>query len=147
VEKIAKKGIIIFIVLGLIYGIGQYFVIKNSYLEPYQIVSELIEQASANARQNDYFLGDAEWESLSEGSVYKQVRESLSWEEFKQFVQQCDGVLTSDGLAVFKVMRKHYKDDHRSITVECLESTEPMKMRLLLERVEGSWKIVGKEKE
>lgn len=140
-----------FIVICLFAG-GQYFYIKNLYLNPHHVVEQILEEARNDKESSSYIVEESQWDSNKADSVFKNVREPINWHEFKGFVQQCKFELTYDnGEATYEIMKELYKDKHRYVGVVCFkydpENGQELGVRdsytLLVEYIDSSWTVVG----
>ncbi|MCF6138264.1 hypothetical protein [Pseudalkalibacillus berkeleyi] len=132
--------------------------IKKTFNKPYTIASEIIQDAIQDKRKSKYILSNQEWKSMSEESVFILTREPIDWTDFKGFIQSCTGPNTSlsynDGKAAFKVMKQEYKDNDQRVYIMCHEYDEvngdhkaSKTITLLMEKIDGAWKAVGKSSE
>lgn len=148
-----KKTIVIltlFVVAFAAFKLIQYNQIKQAYIEPYLIVDQVIREAVENKSDTNHILSEEEWKIYKENSVYKNIRGAIEWSEFKEYVQ-CEGLSYSQGKASYSIMREKYKRKHALISVNCVEysnngldATPVKEIALLLEKINGSWKLVGK---
>ncbi|WP_261134816.1 hypothetical protein [Bacillus sp. Marseille-Q3570] len=132
-----------------------YLYIKKTFVKPYTISNEVIQDAIQDESKSKYILSNKEWGLLSEESVFRLTREPINWTDFKDFIQTCDGPNSSlsynDGKAAFKVMKQDYKDNYRTVEVTCHKYAESngdhigsKTITLIMENIEGSWKVIGK---
>lgn len=155
-RKILGILIVIFIATGLIFYGEKYISysnMKKSFIEPYTIVEKLIQEAMRDEDISKFTINKLEWNSISNDSVFQQNREPIDWLAFKEFVQRCKppkySLLYPSGKATSEVMEQYYKDNHRSISVECIEYDSNggvigvTQIKLLLQRVKGTWKVLG----
>ncbi|MCT8138429.1 hypothetical protein H1D32_12150 [Anaerobacillus sp. CMMVII] len=157
-----KKNYILFpiLLIGLILLIfvSRYFYMKYAFTQPYKIAGNVMQEALQDKSSSEYLLSEEQWNAALSRSVYKIVREPLQWNEFKEFIQKCErnefsSLLYSDGKATYQVIKSSYADIHTSINIDCIdyskennEIIERNSVTLLLEKLDGSWKIVGKHR-
>lgn len=153
-KKLIGIGMILALVV-ISFFLGRHFYIKSTFTKPYAIVEEVVKDAKASKGRSLYLISDGDWTDLSEKSIYKLVREPLQWKEFTEFINECEGpansLSTENGNATDKVMEQKYKEKHRTIGVTChefdIESGQHIGTKtynLLLEKIDGSWRIVGR---
>ncbi|MCA1320954.1 hypothetical protein LC085_13615 [Bacillus tianshenii] len=153
-KKLIGLGMILALVV-ISFFLGRHFYIKSTFTKPYSIVEEVVKDAKDSKNRSEYLISDGDWSELSENSIYKLVREPLQWTEFTDFINGCEGpansLSTENGNATDKVMRQKYKEKHRTIGVTChgydIENGQHIGTKtynLLLENVNGSWRIVGR---
>ncbi|MBO8172317.1 MAG: hypothetical protein H0Z33_10540 [Bacillaceae bacterium] len=152
IKRIAKLSLIVI----LIYVAGKYtyhLYIEYIYMKPNRIVEDMIEEARDNKSRSPYIMSEKEWQAFAHQSVFQHIRKPLAWSDFKTFVQQCQQPSRSLSYvrgAAPHVIREHYRDNDRRNIVECSEYDSQdgdmigsESMTLLLEKVDGTWKVVG----
>ncbi len=156
-----KRGLVVLafiLIIFLIFLSVKFINTKNAYTAPYKIVAKVIQDANQDTKESKYIVNNNDWQSVSQTSVFNELRAPLNWGEFKKFIQQCEGPTYSlsfeDGNAEYKVMSQFYNVKHRIIGVTCFEYNKEngdhigsKSINLLLEDIEGSWRVVGKEQE
>ncbi|MEH7238008.1 hypothetical protein [Bacillus sp. JJ1562] len=154
-KKIIGFILTFYLLASVLYLSGRYFYISKIYTEPFDIVGELVNEAKNDKSKSVHLIGEEEWEGISENSTFSKIRQPISWESFKEYVQNCEAPAYSlsvdEGKASYDVMRKYYKDKHRTIDVVCFEYNKEngqqmglKDINLLVENIQGSWKVVGK---
>lgn len=155
IKKIAKFIFFIIIIMLIFSGI-RYLYIKNTYTKPYVVVDNVIQEALNDEIRSNYIITEEEWQLLSEDSAYKLIREPLNWIEFKEFVNESKesshALLYNNGIATYKIMKNGYKNNQRIIIVQTIEYSEDnldlisiKYTNLLMQNINGSWKIIGQE--
>lgn len=131
---------------------GLYFYIKNNYMKPHDVVGQLLEEARNDEKSSLYIIEESKWDSIKATSVFEEIRDPIRWEEFKDFVQQCNFGLTFDhGEATYEIMKERYKDKFRYVDVVCFqydpENGQELGVKgsytLLVEYIEQSWIVIG----
>ncbi|RXJ04514.1 hypothetical protein DS745_03785 [Anaerobacillus alkaliphilus] len=147
----------IFVVTILFFG-GRYWFIKDTFKQPYKVAGMVVEEAHQDKRQSVHVITEEEWREHTENSVYKIIRQPLDWEEFKEYIQTCEkqkfsSLLYSDGKADYKVAKSKYKGTYNEVNIECIdyaaESNDVLEVNyitLLLEKINGDWKVVGQSR-
>ncbi len=137
---------------------GRYWFIKSSFAEPYKVAGNIVQEALGNQSQSDYMISEAQWRLVSEDSIYTNIREGFHWSEFKDFVQNCEershsSLLYSDGKATYNFAKSQYKDESTIVNIACVDYDgetggvlEVHDHLLLLEKLNGDWKVVGQSK-
>ncbi|MCD8511224.1 MAG: hypothetical protein LRY73_16050 [Bacillus sp. (in: Bacteria)] len=104
-------------------------------------------KAETGQEETEFFISEQAWENWANQSVYGVARQPLPWEEFKEVVGQCDGSLLYEKGGSIPAVLQNAGDTYRSITMECVDSktgdVSGDSVRVLLEKVDGNWRIVG----
>lgn len=153
-KKIFFVLLLIISVTILFLGV-RYWYIKDNFTKSYKVAENVIQEALQDHSLSEYMISEEEWEIHSKDSVYEIVREPIDWSKFKEFVQTCEkqpqsSLLYSDGKATYKVMKSSYEETYNSIFIDCVDYSKENndvigrnQIGLLLEKVNGAWKVVG----
>lgn len=153
-KKLIGIGMILTLAVFISF-VGRHFYIKSAFSKPYSIIEEVVHDAKDSKAKNPYLLSEEDWIERYDESVFKLVREPLQWTEFTDFIKGCEepanSLSTENGNATDKVMMQKYKEKHRTIGVTCheydIENGQHIGIKtynLLLENINGSWRIVGR---
>lgn len=89
-------------------------------------------------------LTEKQWKEISETSPFVKVREPV---DIKR-ITSCPNLLFEEGNAPLIYKIKEFQSKQINITVRCLNNDRSLSFQslILLEKVEGEWKIVGEVK-
>lgn len=144
------KVIITFFAVVVLFVVVGIYQAKTNFALAYDVLEEAVDMAETGQGASNLFLSEQAWGNWSNQSVYEEVRQPFPWEDFEETVQQCGGSLLYEKDASMPVVLQQSGQTHRSITIECVDEVSGKVVgsgvRVLLEKVDDDWKIIGRGK-
>ena len=123
--------------------------VEKKFREPYKITELLIEDARLDKESSDFVLDSKGWDDIRAKSVFSIVRKELDWIEFKNDVMNDEIKSINVGLYgpfLYKLKNVKRQNVHADIYFYDFMGNEKKLIRLLMQKIENKWKVVGESK-